>query len=403
MATTGVRLEPNARATSSARTWTIAWWQQVLLIALCSIFFIYATAFFGSQVLVSHSGWGEGVPAPLKAEAGNLPDLFVRWDGGYYLGIAEHGYRPGNDERAFFPLYPESVGLLSHLTGVPLLWMGMLVSAVAFILAGLYFYRWARIDYSHDQALLATLLMYVSPMAFFFVAFYGEPLLLLCSIATLYFVRRGQFTRGGIAIALAGAARGTAFLLAVPYVVEFWQRRDFSRQSWLRFVLGGVLAPMGIVIHAVSLYLTTGFWPTASADKWKTYYAWPGKVLYDGLKAAIFGVGINHDWFSRFLAWHDLLYALAGLAIGVWALRHLRASASLFLFVGVLFLCSVHGPYGYAFWSIARRLAVLVPVYVAVVLLLDRLPGSWRRVAVTLSVISLGILSAWFASGRWIA
>src|SRR5262249_10726213 len=111
----------------------------------------------------------------------------------------------------------------------------------------------------------------------------------------------------------------------------------------------------------------------------------------------------SQDWFSRALAWHDLAYALLALGLSVWALGRLRPSAALFLLVGVLFLASVHGPGGYAFWGIARRVAALVPVYLAAAVLLGRLPRRWRFALLGLPALRLGLLPAWFVSGRWVA
>jgi hypothetical protein len=390
----------------AARAWAsqVDWRRQVLSLAIISILYIYLTGFFvGTTVMRMGPGLGQGIPDSVLPIATSVSAMFVRWDAGYYLAIAEHGYTPAGDERAFFPLYPVTVRAVSDLSGLGLLWSGALVSVLAFAASGFVLYLWMKCDYSHGQALLATTLLFFSPMAFFFVAFYGEPLLLLTSTSALLLVRRGRFVGGGIAIALAGATRPTAFLLAVPYVVEFWQQRDFSRRRCLEFVLGGLLAPAGTVAYSLFLVLQTGQLPLAGGGTWKTYYTWPWLVFYDGLQAALVGTGISQDWFSRALVWHDLLYACLALALSVWALPRLRLSTALFLLLGTLFLCSVHGPDGYAFWSISRRVAALVPVYMAAALLLSGQARHWRTLTVGASTLFLGVLSAWFVTGRWIA
>jgi hypothetical protein len=390
----------------AARGWVsqVDWRRQVLGLAIVSILYIYLTGFFiGTTVMRMGPGLGEGVPDSVLPIASSVSAMFVRWDAGYYLSIAERGYTAGGDERAFFPLYPVTVRIVSDIFGLGILWSGALVSGLAFIASGFVLYLWMKCDYSHGQALLATTLLFFSPMAFFFVAFYGEPLLLLTSTSALLFMRRGRFVESGIAIALAGAARPTAFLLAVPYAVEFWQQRDFSRRRCIEFVLGGMLAPAGTVAYSLFLFLQTGQLPLAGGGTWKTYYTWPWLVFYDGLQAALVGTEINQDWFSRALVWHDLLYACLALALSVWALSRLRLSTALLLLLGTLFLCSVHGPEGYAFWSISRRVAALVPVYMAAALLLSEQARHWRALSVGASTVFLGILSAWFVSGRWIA
>src|SRR6185503_7585520 len=82
-----------------------AWWQQILLIAVAAIFYIQLAGFVGTNLIVPLIEWGEGVQ-PTQEKASNLEGRFVRWDSGYYLTIAQNGYRADGFERAFFPLYP---------------------------------------------------------------------------------------------------------------------------------------------------------------------------------------------------------------------------------------------------------------------------------------------------------
>jgi hypothetical protein len=282
------------------------------------------------------------------------------------------------------------------------------VSVSAFIGAGLFLYSWVRIDYAPDQALLATIWMYIFPMAFFFVAFYGEPLLLLASIASMYFARRSQFVASGLAIAIAGASRGTAFLLAVPFIIEFWQQRDFAFAKWFQFLLGVAFAPVGTLAYLAFLsqsgsgdMLST--YTSLTTNTWQTFYTWPWSTLWDGLKAGLFGTAIGSDWFSRALVWNDLFYGVLGLGLGLWSMRSMRYSAAAFLLAGMIFLLTVHGPYGYALWSTPRRVAVLFPLYLAIALIVCRWSPLYRWCAALVSLIMLGLFSAWFVSGRWVA
>jgi len=117
---------------------------------------------------------------------------------------------------------------MSEVTDTPLLWNGLFVSIAAFGGAVVLFYHWVRHDHDHATALLAATLLCISPVSFYFVAFYAEPLLLLTSIASLYFARRGAFVKAGLMIALAGATRPVAFLLGTAYIVELFLHRPTS-------------------------------------------------------------------------------------------------------------------------------------------------------------------------------
>jgi len=365
-----------------------------LVPGLASIIYIILCGWFGANVLTGIIGWSEGARIENPS---SISHLFVRYDSGYYLSIAEHGYKGDGQERAFFPLYPVIARQISESIGMSTPEAGLLISLVCFLLSGLLVYKWVGLDHDQYTAELAVLAMYTFPMAFFFVAFYAEPLLLLATAATLYFARKGQFIIAGLMIAIAGITRGTAIILSIPYFIEFIIQRDYSRTRIAQFCIGAILAPIGFIIVVLEL---RGLQPD---DAWLTYFTWPWNVFYDGILAAIAGRGISADWFSRALVWHDLGYAVAGLVLSIWSWRKIRSSATLFLLFGVIFLASSHGPYGYAFWSFPRRLAVLVPLYLSIALILNRWPVIYRVAYFLLSTVLLGLLSAWFASGRWVA
>lgn len=382
-----------------------SWWIQVLVIAIAAISYIEIAGFVGISVLPSWIGWSDGIE-PVTEAPEHFPAWFVRYDSGYYLQIAEHGYRPDGPERAFFPLYPVITRFASAVFGISILWSGLFVSILSFVASGLLLYRWARIDYDHRQALLATVVMYIFPMSFFFIAFYAESLLLLMSIASVYLARRGRFVASGCAIALAGFARPTAFLLAIPYILEFVQQRDFTLPRWIRFGAGALIAPAGMLGYLAYIGYQSGeinllqVYQDITRPVWKGHSAWPWENVISGFHSAIFGVAVAPDWFSRTLVWHDLLFVLVSFAVSIWALPRLRWSAAAFLLIGILYFAIGHGPYGYAFWSDPRRVAALFPLYMALALLVGHLPTHYRWIPLGVSVFLLGLLAAWFASGH---
>jgi hypothetical protein len=126
-------------------------------------------------------------------------------------------------------------------------------------------------------------------------------------------------------------------------------------------------------------------------------------TLGDALNGAIFGANINPDWFSRAFTMDDLFFALLGLSLSLLTFRTMRFSQAAYLFIGVLFFYSKHGPFGYAFHSMPRHLGGLPPLYLAMALFLDRLPTRLRWAIVVMHVLFLGLFSAWFASGRWVS
>ena len=110
-----------------------------------------------------------------KGHFGNpFIDAWAIWDSGWYLNIAENGYSGHTSERgqasyAFFPLYAwliRGVGFVLQNDVIA----GIVISNIAFIVACVAFYRWARLE--HDDAtsetMLITLVMF--PASFIFTA-----------------------------------------------------------------------------------------------------------------------------------------------------------------------------------------------------------------------------------------
>lgn len=383
-------------------------WQQVLGIMLAAIVYVHLFGAIGTTMLVSRVGWGKGIltdGTPADAVEGR----FARWDSGYYLAIARNGYSPDGTERAFFPLYPLLIRLLGQVTGWSLLWSGLVASAICFVGAGWLLYRWVQMDADAQVARWSVIWLCAFPTAFFFSAVYAEALFLLTSIAAVYFAQRGRFIAGGFAIALAGATRPLAFLLAVPYLIEFLAQRDFRPSRCLAFGTGALIAPLGVLGYLSFLGYQAGetnlfaVYAANHAAEWKRAIHWPWVTLYNGIRAAVWGVNIVPDWFSRANVWQDLISALLAFVIAIWALFRLRPSAAAFLFASVVVLFANHGPAGYAFYSAPRYIAAMFPIYPALALLTLRLPRQYRWLPVAASAAAMGFLAAWFASGRWVA
>ena len=386
------------------------WWIQILSIIVATIIFIEIFGLIGTKILGPTIGWGDEVLKYWDVyKADNWEGRFVRWDAGYYLGIAQNGYRINGDERAFFPLYPLLCRFISKLTSISLLWSGFFISVLSFIASVLVFYRWVLIDYTPQVAFLSVLWICVFPMSFFFVAFYPEALFLLLSILSIYFARRGRFIIGGLAIALAGASRPQAFLLAIPFIMEFLQQRNFSTAQLLKFGTGVLIAPMGMIGYLGFISFQSGSanlflsYMSIHASDWNRYITWPWLSLFDQLRSIFLGIDINKDWFSRVIVVQDLFYTLLGGVLAIWSISKLRLSSALFLISSMLFYMANHGPYGYAFWSMPRWVASLYPLYLGLALITLKLPVFFRWLFIAISVILLGLLSAWFVTGRWVA
>jgi hypothetical protein len=151
----------------------------------------------------------------------NLQGLFA-WDGVFYRGIAEHGYR-GEETQAlrFFPLY-SLVGrgmhaVLSISPGTALL----IISNVAALAAGALVHRLTLLETGDRRAARrAAWFLALVPPAFVLTWAYAEALFVALAAAGIYALRRQRWGWAAAAVFAAALTRPTGILLALAALVE---------------------------------------------------------------------------------------------------------------------------------------------------------------------------------------
>jgi hypothetical protein len=247
-------------------------------------------AFLGTRVFVfvvgifSIAAFGLHRPGVVLT-ADPLMNLPMRFDAGWYGGIAMHGYdRNVNFERqrniAFFPAMPmlmRAVGPIfgSSRSGLPperrmvrILWAGVAVSLAAFLLALFYFVKLAAQLLGPERAAGAALLLAAYPFACFFNAPYTESLFLLTSVAAAYHFGRAEWVYAAAWGFLAGLTRPNGFFLSVPLGLLALQQllsrmKAESTREWLESLKAVAAAAMpvaGMLAFTAYLYALTGVW-----------------------------------------------------------------------------------------------------------------------------------------------
>jgi hypothetical protein len=176
----------------------------------------------------------------------------VRFDAGWYLAIARHGYAPaGTGSRAFWPLYPELIRVVGYVVGSDVI-AGVAISLISFAAALVLLHRLAALELGQRAADATVLLLAFAPLSFFFSAVYTESLFLLLSVGAIYAARRERWF---IACALAGLAtvtRTTGIALIVPLALML---RPWRVVAWRR-IAPLLLVPAPLVAYLASLALT---------------------------------------------------------------------------------------------------------------------------------------------------
>ncbi|MCI0394030.1 MAG: hypothetical protein L0332_23210 [Chloroflexi bacterium] len=344
-------------------------------------------------------------PPPYHIRPDNvLLDTFgSRWDTGFYLSIAEEGYRYRDvtlPSVAFFPLYPLLIRAVSAVVGDSLV-AGLLVSNLALLGAAILLYRLVDEEYGAALAGRAVWYLLIFPTSFFGSAIYTESLFLLAAIGALYLARRGYWESAALLGMAAALTRLVGLIVAPMLLVEWWrQRRQRPPESRppLKAGLAALVAPLGTA--AYMLYLTLAFgdplaFARASAA-WARQPQPPLAMLAELVQRPAGG------WWAALLAgrvhvdnWMDFFFVLFFLALGLALLRQRRWSEATYVLLGTLIPLSSG-----LLMSQRRYMWVLFPAYI----LLARWGGRpWvDRVVTAVSLLLLALYTALFANWYWV-
>lgn len=185
------------------------------------------------------------------------------WDGGFYRGIAEHGYRHEPIEALrFFPLFPalgRAVGVLALGNEA----VGLLVVAnVLALAAGALLHRLALRETGDARtAGRAAWLVALLPPAFVLVWGYSEAVMLAAAIGAFLAYRTGRWKWGAALGAVAALSRPIGVVLVVPAAIEAARGlrtvRGRERSARLLAVAGPVA---GLVAYLVWAGMRFGSW-----------------------------------------------------------------------------------------------------------------------------------------------
>ncbi len=213
---------------------------------------------------------GTGAP-PFRISRNELVNLPMRWDAGWYLGLAMDGYhfRSGSGRQenvAFFPAYPMLTRVGAALLGAHggaanstdglnvveftyhqhrrIALAGMIVSLGAFAWALVYLFRLAREMLDDDAAAGAVAFCCAYPFSLFYSAFYTESLFLLTLVGTFYHFRRREWLPAAAWGLMLGLTRPNGCLISVPLALMalqqsleggkanvWWRRGAFGRPT----------------------------------------------------------------------------------------------------------------------------------------------------------------------------
>ena len=224
----------------------------------------------GMAVQLAVLAWVNGPHGP------SLVDRLTKWDGRFYIGIAESGYpdvtpagptggliRGG--EYAFYPLYSGLVALVHAVLRLPTDTAALTVSALAGMAAACGVHLVAvELTGSRRTGYLAAALLGVLPMAVTFQLAYAEALYTaLTAFAVLFSLRGSWWLAGAMAFAAAlTRPTGVLVVLVIP-AAALWRSRRRTPVQW-----ASVAGASAVALTAAPLFWLALWWRTGDAARW---------------------------------------------------------------------------------------------------------------------------------------
>jgi hypothetical protein len=181
---------------------------------------------------------------PLSFLGDFLVDGWMRWDGGWYVGISHTGYtyRPGEmSSVAYFPAYPLAIRFLQPLVRDEIYVLpGIVLTLVCGLGAAVLLYRWfarlvrvsasgAALPPARRRAIARTavLLLLVYPYAWYlYGAVYADALFLVGAVGAFVLVEHDRPVLAGLVAVVATAARPVGIGLVIGLVAVVVERRE---------------------------------------------------------------------------------------------------------------------------------------------------------------------------------
>jgi hypothetical protein len=342
-------------------------------------------------------------PYHIKPDQIILDAFGSRWDTGFYLSIAEEGYKIEGVQFPsvpFFPLLPLLIRLFSLLVGDTLI-AGLIVTNLALFVASILFYRLVLDEFGESVASRSVWYFLIFPTSFFGSAIYSESLFLVFAIGALYLFRRGDWLVAALFGILSTLTRFMGLLVFPLLLLEWWTQRSRCGQPNTPPQCGifvPIVVPLGTLGYMIYLELNFGdalaFLHASAA--WGRQPQSPLATILEMLRTP------GEGWLSALSAgrlpmdnWIDLLFVVLFIIFGALLLKHRRWSEGVFVLLGTLIPLSTA-----LLMSQRRYVWVLFPAFILLARWGER--TGLDRLITALSLLLLGVFTAMFANWYWV-
>jgi hypothetical protein len=345
---------------------------------------------------VATNGNVHDIAGHVSANSHPFVNMWARWDGGWYLDIAKHGYSlvPGKQSSvAFFPLYPYLIRWIHDL--IPLshdagwLLIGIIISNASLLIGLTYFYALVLLDFDRRTAARAVLYLCVFPTTLFLSAVYSESLFIALVVSAFYYARTGRWVVAGSLAAAAALGRAPGVLLVIPLALEYLYQKRFQWRQIRPDSLALTLAPIALAGHLAFLRWRFGAWNVISQSQatkgWNRHLTLPLETIVHSFQS------IN-SWKGA----SELLFTIAMLGLVFFACLRLRPSYAVYAVVSLLFITS------WGALTSAPRLGIVIFPFLIALALLGR-SKTFNRAYLVFSAVLAAVAMVIFSQWGWVA
>lgn len=356
------------------------------------------------------------VPNPPNShDLGYATQVWSRWDSGWFVALAQHGYHAGDGSTAFYPLYPLLVGGLGRLFGGYYVSAGLVVSLAACAGSFVLLYRMARARLGNDGARLTVLYLAIFPMTLFLQAVYNESLFLFLVLAAFTLAERDQWIATGLVAGLALLTRPTGLALLPPLLLLAWRSARRIR----------ALPSLSLAVYLFAFYPAYLSWKVHDAfpfihaeSYWHRHLSHAGPLggLWQGLRSGGDGLlqvvtgstthvywpgGIGSDTLhGAMLNLEDLAFTLVFLGLAIIAWRRFGAPYGLYALLALALPLSTPSS-RWPLESMPRFCIVIFPAFIALASLTTS--ATRQRIVVATSGLFLGLAVFEWSVQQWVS
>jgi hypothetical protein len=314
----------------------------------------------------------------------------------HYIDIAKNWYVNTGDAAnfiVFFPLYPFLIRLVTiNLSCIN--FSALVISNISSVVALIYLYKLAKLDFDEKVALKAVLFLSIFPTAYFLSAPYTEGLFFAMIISSLYYARLSRWPIAGVLGFLAALTRLGGLLMLPVLLVEYMHQKGWKPRKVDLNILWVFLISTGFLIYLNINNQVTGNSFTFMVVERVHWYNTLDPI--SGLTSAISWANNGRYPQNLILGYAPLVFAVFGLLMVMGGFyRRLRPSHLAYMLLSWMLALST------SFWlSVPRYVMAMFPIFILLGTITKR---KSVNVAITVCFgIALSFFTVLFALGQFV-